>query len=435
MDKFVVEGGHPLEGSVEVCGSKNAVLPVMAAALLTSEPVRIANAPRLADVDTMMDLLRELSCEAERDAGGNIVLRAGGKPSHHADWEHVRKMRGSVTVLGPLLARSHRAEVSLPGGCVIGVRPIDVHLKGLEALGARVRIERGYVVAEAPRGGLRGAKVYLGTAFGSSVTGTENVMMAAALAKGTTVIQCAACEPEVVDLGQCLVSMGARIQGLGSPRIEVEGVAELHRASWSVIPDRIEAGTYLIAGAMCGGRVRVQGCRPDHLAALLDRMYEARIPFESGEGWLETQPYHPRDPLQRPRSTDVTTLPYPGFPTDLQAQWTALMTLADGLSVITENIYPDRYMHIAELARLGAQVRRQGTTSFVQGTPKLSGAPVTASDLRASAALVLGALVAEGRTEIHRVYHIDRGYERIEERLSSLGAVIERASEREPAEV
>jgi UDP-N-acetylglucosamine 1-carboxyvinyltransferase len=334
-------------------------------------------------------------------------------------------------VLGPLLARTGRAEVSLPGGCIIGVRPIDVHLKGLQALGARVRVERGYVLAETPRGGLRGASMYLGTAFGSSVTGTANVMMAAVLAKGRTVIHGAACEPEVVDLGECLVAMGARIRGLGSPRIEIEGPCHLSGTPWSVIPDRIEAGTFAIAGAMVGGRVRVAGCRPDHLAALLDRMIEARIPFETGDTWIETQPYHPRDPLRRPRSTDVTTLPYPGFPTDLQAQWMALMTLADGISVITETIYPDRYIHMAELARLGAQLRRQSTSAVVQGMSALSGAPVTASDLRASAALVLGALVAEGTTEVHRVYHIDRGYERIEERLASLGAVIRREDERE----
>jgi UDP-N-acetylglucosamine 1-carboxyvinyltransferase len=430
VDKFVVEGGRPLEGSVSVCGSKNAVLPVMAAGLLTDQPLVIRNAPLLSDVDTMMHVLRDLECQAERNADGSIAVRALEAPKAHADWQHVRRMRGSVTVLGPLLARAGRAEVSLPGGCVIGVRPIDVHLKGFEALGARVKIERGYVVAEAPRGGLRGARVYLGTSFGSSVTGTENVMMAAALAKGRTVIDNAACEPEVVDLGMCLEAMGAKIKGLGSPRIEIEGVAHLSGVTWSVIPDRIEAGTYVIAGAMCGGRVRVEGARPDHLSALLDRMQTARIPFTMGEDWIETQPWHPRDPVHRPMSTDVTTLPYPGFPTDLQAQWMALMTLADGLSVITETIYPDRYMHIAELARLGAQVRRQGTSAVVQGTPKLSGAPVTASDLRASAALVLGALVAEGTTEIHRVYHIDRGYERIEERLAGLGAMIRREDEK-----
>jgi UDP-N-acetylglucosamine 1-carboxyvinyltransferase len=300
----------------------------------------------------------------------------------------------------------------------------------MEALGARVKIEHGYVIAEAPRG-LRGAEMFLGSAFGSSVLGTANVMMAATLAKGRTVIQGAACEPEVEDLGRCLLAMGAKITGLGSPRIEIEGVSELSGAEYAVIPDRIEAGTFVVAGAMVGGRVRVERCRPDHLAVLLDRLWEARVPFETGSDWIETQPNRPRDPARRPRSTDVTTHPYPGFPTDLQAQWMALMTLADGISVINECIYPDRYMHLAELARLGANVRRQGTTAIVQGTQRLSGAQVTASDLRASAALVLAGLVADGSTEIHRVYHIDRGYERIEERLQSLGAVIRRESDRE----
>jgi UDP-N-acetylglucosamine 1-carboxyvinyltransferase len=431
LDKFVIEGGHPLEGSVEVAGSKNSVLPVLAAGLLTSQPLRVPNAPHLADVDTMLAVLRDLGCQAERNADGGVEVRASETPNNRAGWEHVRKMRGSVAVLGPLLARTHRAEVSLPGGCVFGVRPIDVHLKGMEALGARVKIEHGYVIAEAPRG-LRGAEMFLGSAFGSSVLGTANVLMAATLAKGRTVIQGAACEPEVEDLGRCLLAMGAKITGLGSPRIVIEGVSELSGATYSVIPDRIEAGTFIVAGAMVGGRVRVERCRPDHLAVLLDRLWEARVPFETGEGWIETQPYHPRDPARRPRSTDVTTHPYPGFPTDLQAQWMALMTLADGISVINESIYPDRYMHLSELARLGANVRRQGTTAIVQGTQRLSGAQVTASDLRASAALVLAGLVADGSTEIHRVYHIDRGYERIEERLQALGAVIRRENDRDP---
>ncbi len=431
----MIEGGHPLDGTIEVCGSKNAVLPVMTAALLTDEVVRIPNAPNLSDVGTMMKVLQDLECAAERCADGSVELKAGTASTQRADWENVRRMRGSVTVMGPLLARTGRAEVSLPGGCVFGVRPIDLHLKGLQALGARVRVEHGYVIAEAPRGGLRGGEVYLQGPMGSTVLGTANVMMAATLAKGRTVIHGAACEPEVEDLGHCLVKMGARIKGLGSPRIEIEGVKELGGCEHSVIPDRIEAGTYVIAGAMCGGRVRVEKCSTEHLAALLDRLWEARVPFDVGPDWIETKPYHPRDPARRPRATDVTTHAYPGFATDLQAQWMALMTLADGISVINELIYPDRYMHIAELTRLGANVRRMGTTAIVQGTEKLSGAPVMASDLRASAALVLAGLVAEGTTEVHRVYHIDRGYERIEERLASLGAVISRVDEKEPVEV
>ncbi len=435
MEKLVIEGGHPLEGSVAVCGSKNAVLPILAAALLTEEKLRIGNAPLLSDVSTMMAVLRDLECSAERNADGSVELCAAARPTQKADWENVRKMRGSVAVLGPLLARTGRAEISLPGGCVFGVRPIDLHLKGMQALGARVKIEHGYVIAEAPRGGLRGAEMHLAGPMGSTVLGTANVLMAATLAKGRTVIHGAACEPEVEDLGNCLLRMGAKIKGLGSPRIEVEGVAQLGGAQWDVIPDRIEAGTYVIAGAMSGGKVRVEKCRPDHLTALLDRMWEARVPFDAGQDWIETQPYHPRDPARRPRATDVTTHPHPGFPTDLQAQWMALMTLADGISVIDEAIYPDRYMHIAELARLGANIRRVGTAAIVQGTERLSGAQVMASDLRASAALVLAGLVAEGTTEVHRVYHIDRGYERIEERLAGLGAVIARADEKELAEV
>jgi UDP-N-acetylglucosamine 1-carboxyvinyltransferase len=428
MDKFVIEGGRGLRGRVRCAGSKNAVLPILAASLLTEEPVTITNAPRLVDVDTMLEVLRELGSTAQRreQPDGTVEVQSPAVPADKAGWEHVRRMRGSVAVLGPLLARTGRAVVSQPGGCVIGVRPIDVHLKGLEALGAKVRTEHGYVVAEAPPGGLVGGEMYLGSAFGSSVLGTDNVMMAACLARGRTVIHGAACEPEVVDLAECLNSMGAKISGQGSPRIEIEGVDGLGGTQWTVIPDRIEAGTYLIAGVMCGGSVRIEGCRPDHLTVLLDRLGEARLPFLHGSDWVASAPYDTRDPDRRPRPTDVTTLPYPGFPTDLQAQWMVLMTLADGVSVVTEQVYPDRYMHMAELLRMGARIRRQGTTAIVHGTAMLSGAPVTASDLRASAALVLAGLVARGRSEVHRVYHIDRGYERIEERLKALGAEIER---------
>ncbi|MCB9916493.1 MAG: UDP-N-acetylglucosamine 1-carboxyvinyltransferase [Planctomycetes bacterium] len=429
MDKLIVEGRHRLTGEVPTAGSKNAVLPILAASLLTSRPLTLHNAPQLSDVETMRRVLAELGCETSRDDHGTLHAHTPELHATRAGWEHVRKMRGSVCVLGPLLARSGRAEVSLPGGCVFGVRPIDLHLKGFRALGADVRIESGYVVAEAPKDGLRGAEMFLGTAFGSSVLGTANVMMAAVLAKGRTVIHGAACEPEVVDLGRCLRAMGANIEGLGSPRLIIEGVEELGGAEHTVIPDRIEAGTYVIAGAMTGGRVRVSGCRPAHLSVLIERLREAQVPLEVGEDWIETQAYEPRSAAERPRATDVTTHVFPGFPTDLQAQWMSLMTMADGISIITERIYPDRYMHLAELARMGAEVRREGSMAIVRGTERLSGAPVTASDLRASAALVLAGLVAEGETEIHRVYHIDRGYERIEERLAPLGAVIRREQE------
>ncbi len=430
MDKFVIEGGRPLRGAVRCAGSKNAALPVLAASLLTQEPVVVLGAPRVADVASMLAVLSDLGGTAERAANGALELRSGPVPACRAEWDHVRRMRGSIAVLGPLLARTGRAEVSQPGGCVIGVRPIDLHLKGLRALGARVRVEHGYVVAQAPPDGLSGAELYLGGSCGSTVLGTGNVMMAAALARGTTVIHGAACEPEVVDLGECLASMGARIRGLGSPRIEIEGVRELHGTTHRVIPDRVEAGTFVVAGAITGGAIRVEGCRPDHLMILLERLGEAGLRFRSGPDWIETLPYDTRDPARAPRPTDVTTLPYPGFPTDLQAQWMTLMTLASGMSLVTETIYPDRYMHVAELMRMGAHVRRQGTSAIVMGPSPLSGAQVMASDLRASAALVLAGLVARGSTEIHRVYHIDRGYERIEERLRALGAQIERVDDR-----
>ena len=435
VDKLVIEGGARLDGAVGICGAKNSVLPVMAAALLAEQPLRIPNAPQLHDVGTMAVLLRELGASVERYADGGVEICAEGPLSDKAPWETVRKMRASICVLGPLLARQGRADVSLPGGCVFGVRPIDVHLKGFEALGAKVRVEHGFIVAEAPKGGLRGAEVFLGTAFGSSVTGTANVLMAAVLAQGRTVIHYAACEPEVEDLCRCLVAMGAKIDGIGSPMLTIDGVAKLGGATHAVIPDRIEAGTYLSAGAMTGGRVRVTGMRPVHLSAYLDRMREAGVPFECGADWVETQPYAGTAPAgagafpPRPRPTDVTTQTYPGFPTDLQAQWMAQMCFADGVSVINEVIYPDRYMHVAELARLGAQVRRQGTTAIVQGKPSLSGAKVMASDLRASAALVLAGLAAQGKTEVYRVYHIDRGYEKIEQRLIGLGAKITRTKE------
>jgi UDP-N-acetylglucosamine 1-carboxyvinyltransferase len=429
MDKFSIEGGVALVGRVTTAGAKNAVLPTMAAAILAGQPLRLPNAPDLSDVRTMLAVLEELGVDGELKPGGGLTLAAGGELNPRAGWENVRKMRGSVCVLGPLLTRTGRASVSLPGGCVFGVRPIDVHLKGLEALGATIEIRHGYVEASAPRGGLRGAEIFLGTAFGSSVTGTMNVMMAACLAKGTTVIHSAACEPEVVDLGRCLQKMGARIEGLGSPRLEIQGVDQLHGAEHQVLPDRIEAGTYLVAGAITGGRVRIERCDPGHLSALVDRLREAGYGVERGADWIETNPLGYGF---RPRPTDVTTQPYPGFPTDLQAQWMALMCRAEGVSLVTERIYPDRYMHLPELVRMGARIRRQEATAIVEGTGRLSGADVTASDLRASAALVLAALVSEGQTEVHRVYHIDRGYEAIEQRLAALGARIQRLPDSNP---
>lgn len=427
MDKFVVRGGRPLRGSVAVAGSKNAVLPVLAASLLTDEPLIIPNAPRVSDVRSMLKVLESLGSRAVQHEDGRIEVCSAGIPGTEASWDYVRKMRGSVAVLGPLLARTHRACVSLPGGCVIGVRPVDLHIKGMKALGARVDLDGGDVRAEAISG-LKGGEMYLGGAQGPTVLGTANVMMAATLAKGTTVIHGAACEPEVVDLGDCLIKMGARIRGLGSPRIEIEGVSRLHGCEHAVIPDRIEAGTFVVAGAITGGAVRVEKCRPDHLMILLERMAEAGLPYDYGADWIATIPYDTRH--RRPRPTDVTTLPYPAFPTDLQAQWMALMTTASGMSLVTETIFTDRYMHVAELMRMGANIRRQGACAIVMGPADLSGAQVMASDLRASAALVLAGMVARGTTEIHRVYHIDRGYERIEERLQRLGADIERVDDK-----
>ena len=428
MDIFVIQGGRPLEGRVTTAGAKNSCLPILAAALLTEEPLELENVPDLSDVRSMLGILEVLGARVER-SGSRVALQTRPSAQPVAPWDLVRRMRASFEVFGPLLGRRGRAEVSYPGGCSIGVRPVDAHIRGFEALGARVRTQEGYVLAEAPPAGLPGGEAYLATSSGSSVGATRNVMMAAVLARGRSVLSCAACEPEVVDLANCLNAMGAKVYGAGSPTIEIEGVEALHGAQHRVIPDRIEAGTYVVAGAITGGRVRVEGCRPEHLTALLDALYRAGVGIERGRDWIETQP---RDVVRdRLRPTDVTTQPYPGFPTDLQAQWMALMALADGVSVITERIFPDRYMHLAEILRLGARIRRQETAAVVEGVAALSGASIMASDLRASAALVLAGLVARRQTQVHRVYHIDRGYERIEERLMGLGATIRRESEPE----
>jgi UDP-N-acetylglucosamine 1-carboxyvinyltransferase len=421
VDIFVIRGGTRLEGRVRTAGAKNSALPILAAALLTEDTLALDNVPDLSDVRTMLRILEMLGATVTHPGPNRVELQTRPAAQPVAPWELVRKMRASFEVFGPLLGRRGRAEVSYPGGCSIGVRPVDAHIRGFEALGARIRTQEGYVVAEAPAGGLPGGEAYLATSSGSSVGATRNVMMAAVLARGRSVLSCAACEPEVVDLANCLNAMGAKVHGAGSPTIEIEGVERLHGARHTVIPDRIEAGTFVVAGAITGGRVRVEGCRPEHLTALFDALYRSGVSVERGPDWVETQP---RDPRERLRPTDITTQPYPGFPTDLQAQWMALMTLADGVSVITERIFPDRYMHLAELLRLGARIRRQETAAVVEGVPALSGASIMASDLRASAALVLAGLVSGGQTQVHRVYHIDRGYERIEERLSQLGATI-----------
>jgi UDP-N-acetylglucosamine 1-carboxyvinyltransferase len=359
-------------------------------------------------------------CEREKD--GSVSVDTEDEARSTAPWELVRKMRASVCALGPLLARRGRARVSLPGGCVLGLRPIDLHLKGLSALGAQIRIEHGYVNARAER--LAGATVFLGGPYGSTVLGTANTMMAATLARGTTVIECAACEPEVVDLANFLVAMGAKIHGAGTPRVEIEGVEELGKADYTIIPDRIEAGTFLIAGAMTGGDVIVNGARPDHLSAVFDVLQSAGVRLSVEGGSIRVRGGAPC------KAVDITTHPYPGFPTDLQAQMMAYLSSASGMSVITEKIYPDRFIHIAELARMGAKIRKEGPSAIISGVKRLSGAQVMASDLRASACLVLAGLVASGVTEVHRIYHLDRGYERIEERLASLGAMIRREPEK-----
>lgn len=416
MDKIVVHGGHRLSGSVKISGSKNSALPILAATLLTSEPCTISRVPDLSDIHYMLTILSELGCEVER-ASGVVKIRAE-KILSQAPYDIVRKMRASVCVLGPLLGRQGEATVSLPGGCVIGDRPIDLHLRGFEALGAAVRVTGGDVKVLAPK--LRGATISLRSKFGSTVLGTDNVMMAAVLADGVTIIDGAAEEPEVVDLANFLIAMGAKIEGAGTRKIIIEGVKELHGAEHEVIPDRIEAGTFLAAAAIAGDHVRLQRVNPLHLKAVIDPLADAGFLIEANGNEISIRPGVKRRPLK------LDTLPYPAFPTDMQAQMCALLATTEGISVVTENVFPHRFMHVAELKRMGADIDLQGATLVIKGVPQLSGAPVMASDLRASAALVLAGLQADGVTEVNRVYHIDRGYESIDEKLNALGAQIER---------
>ncbi len=416
MDKILVHGGRRLRGTVKISGSKNSALPILAATLLTREPCTISRVPDLSDIHYMLTILSELGCEVER-ASGTVQIRAG-KILTHAPYEIVRKMRASVCILGPLLGREHDATVSLPGGCVIGDRPIDLHLRGFEALGAVVRVSGGNVKVLADR--LRGARISLRSKFGSTVLGTGNVMMAAVLADGVTTIDGAAEEPEVVDLARFLISMGAKIEGAGTRTITIEGVKELHGAEHEVIPDRIEAGTFLVAAAISGDGVTLSRVEPRHLEAVSAPLREAGFEITSHSSSMTLQPGSQRRPLK------LDTVPYPGFPTDMQAQMCALLATTDGISVVTEHVFPNRFMHVAELKRMGANIELQNATAVIQGVPRLGGAPVMASDLRASAALVLAGLQADGTTEINRVYHIDRGYESIDEKLNELGASIER---------
>ncbi len=413
--RLEIEGGVPLRGAVSASSAKNAALPALAATLLTAEPVVLENLPALADVTTISQLLGQLGAEFAVERDGATRVRVARVKGHEAPYELVSTMRASVLVLGPLLARTGVARVALPGGCAIGLRPIDLHLKGLRRLGADIGIENGYVEARSSR--LKGCRMTLDLV---TVTGTENLMMAAALAEGTTVIENAAREPEVVDLAQLLQAMGATIEGAGTERIEIVGATELGGCRHRIIPDRIETGTLLVAGAITGGDVTVTNAVPRHLGALLAKLEEAGAVLDVGEDRIRC-----RGP-ERPHPTDVITSPFPGFPTDMQAQLMTLLGLAEGLSRITETIFENRYMHAAELNRMGARIEIDGATALVQGVPHYQGAPVMATDLRASASLVLAGLAARGRTEVSRVYHLDRGYERLEAKLQALGGRVRR---------
>lgn len=421
MDKFVIRGGKPLEGVLEVGGSKNAVLPIaVAAGILGVGESRIHNVPNLADVKTLRGVLEHLGVET---AYHNGTLFVGSRPSLgiEAPYELVRQMRASIYVLGPLLGRFGRARVSFPGGCAFGPRPVDLHLKGMEALGARIRVEHGFIIAEAER--LRGTEMSLRGPYGSSVGATANVLMAAVLAEGTTVVHDAAAEPEIVDLADFLNTMGARIVGAGTSTITVEGVSSLHGCEYTVIPDRIEAGTFLVAGAITRGDIRVRGACRKHLSAVLGKLTEADI-------WLDWEGKDCRVTVPNGvRAVDVTTGVYPGFPTDMQAQFMGLMCLANGTATIVETVFSERFMHVPELCRMGANIRLEGNRAYVQGVPCLTGAPVMASDLRAGVVLVLAGLAARGETVVSRVYHIDRGYEAIEKKLAAVGADIQRLPE------
>jgi UDP-N-acetylglucosamine 1-carboxyvinyltransferase len=419
MDSLLIKGGTPLRGEVTISGAKNAVLPILAATLLTNEACVIHRVPNLSDVRFMCQILTWLGAEVQFD---HDTVRVQAKKIKGAgDYDLIRKMRGSICIMGPLLGRLRKATVSLPGGCVIGARPINLHLKGFEAMGAKVTIDSGYVHATAKR--LVGSTVFLGGRAGSTVLGTANVMMAAVLADGVTVIESAACEPEVVDLAKFLNALGARINGAGSPTITISGVKELRGAEHEVIPDRIEAATYAIAAIITNGEVTLRGARPDHMHAVLDKLKDAGAKIDWGHAALGVRRNGRLQPV------DITTLPYSGFPTDVQAQMMALMTVTPGLSIITERIFESRFMHVSELARLGAEIEIEGPSAIVKGGKPLSGAPVMASDLRASAALVLAGLAARGTTQVNRVYHLDRGYENIDGKLRNLGARIERVEE------
>ncbi len=422
MDKLRITGGTQLRGEVTISGAKNSALPILCAGLLTADPLVLANVPDLNDTSTMLRLLGRMGVRAERGADGIVTVQAGQVDNLEAPYDLVKTMRASILVLGPLLARFGQARVSLPGGCTIGQRPVDQHIKGMSALGADIRIEHGFVVAQAAR--LKGASIRTDMV---TVTGTENLLMAAVLAEGQTVLENAAREPEIVDLAELLIKMGARIQGHGTDRIVIDGVASLHGAEHSVIPDRIEAGTFLCAVGAAGGDITLRNAAPDTLGATLDKLIEAGLTIETGPDWI-------RGAMQgRPRAVGARTHEYPGFATDMQAQLMALDTVAQGTAVIVENIFENRYMHVQELRRMGADIDIDGHTAVVRGVPRLSGAAVMATDLRASASLVIAGLAAEGQTQVDRIYHLDRGYDRMEVKLRALGADIQRLTGKEPA--
>lgn len=414
MDKLLIEGGARLSGEVAISGAKNAALPILCAALLTAEPVTFTNVPRLNDIDTLLALLGQMGVKIARD-GNTVTLDAAGLNNPVAPYEMVKTMRASILVLGPLVARCGEARVSLPGGCAIGARPVDQHIKGLQAMGAEVRVEHGYVHATVPR--LKGARLFTDMV---TVTGTENLMMAAALADGETVIENAAREPEVVDLANCLVAMGAQISGAGSDVIRIRGVERLHGATHRIMPDRIETGTYLCGAAVTGGSVRLTGTSTSYLDAVIDKLMDAGCEVVSERDAIRLSA------PARLNAVSLRTSPYPAFPTDMQAQFMAINCVANGVAMIRETIFENRFMHAVELQRLGADIRIDGNTAVVQGVAKLEGATVMATDLRASASLVVAGLVAEGETVIERIYHLDRGYERLEEKLAALGAKVRR---------
>lgn len=420
MDKLIIEGGIKLKGETTISGAKNAVLPIMAATLLTDDACVIKGVPDLRDTNSMIKLLRSLGKNAEQEKGV-LNISQGKNTNSFADYKLVSTMRASFCVLGPLIGKLRKAKVSLPGGCIIGVRPVDLHLKGIKCLGTDISIESGYVIAKADK--LKGSHIYLGGVYGSSVLATDNVMMAAVLAQGKTVIESAACEPEVTDLAEFLIKMGAKIKSHGTPLIEIEGVKHLHGATHHIIPDRIEAGTMMIAALITHGDILIKNALSSHLGALIDKLTEAGASVVKSDGALRVRGN------RKLNAVNITTLPYPGFPTDMQAQMMSLMSITPGISVVTEKIYPDRFMHVSELNRMGAHIQREGPHAIVEGIKELSGAPVMASDLRASACLVLAGLAAKGKTQVSRIYHLERGYENMEQKLQSLGAKIWREKE------